>query len=116
MVRKIERGTVVLAEDPYTAASGRRPFLIVSDEHYPFYPNGYLGVPLTRKDKENTFEIVDYDKVEVFEEFEKDANFVNPWSPVQVNEPGRALCKLSDSFMNIIADRVGKSVGLVTKA
>ena len=111
MVRKIERGTVVLAPDPYTSASGNRPFVIISDESYPFYPNGYLGVPLTRKDKVNTFELTDYDIDEQYEEFEKTSNFINPYSPVQVNEPGRALALISDSFMDILADRVTKAIG-----
>jgi len=116
MVRKIDRGTVVLADDPHCAASGRRPFVIISDESYPFYPNGYLGIPMTRKDKSNTFELTDYDIVEQFEEFEKDSNYVNPWSPSQVNEPGRALCKIDESFLNILTDRVTKAIGVVTKA
>lgn len=116
MVRKIARGTVVLAPDPYTSASGNRPFVIISDESYPFYPNGYLGVPLTRKDKVNTFELTDYDIDEQYEEFEKDSNFINPYSPVQVNEPGRALAVISDDFMDLLADRVMKAIGLKRKS
>ena len=111
MVKALDRGTVVLAQDPYTDSSRRRPFAIVSDESYPFYPHGYLGVPLTRKDKVNTLEIVDYDIDEQWEEFEKDRNFVNPWSPVQVNSPGRALCKLSESFMDMVTEDVAKAIG-----
>lgn len=110
MVRKIERGTVVLARDPYND-SGRRPFVIISDENYPFYPNGYLGVPLTRKDKHNTVEIHESHKEEVFEEFEKDSNYVNPWSPVQVNDAGRALCRLSEAYMDNLAKLVSHAVG-----
>jgi len=116
MVRKIDRGSVVLADDPYkNHDSGGRPFLIVSDESYPFYPNGYLGVPLTKRKKSNTYEFLDYDKEEVYEEFEHSRNFVNPYSPVQVNEPGRVLCKLDDSFVNLMADKVNKALGFVMK-
>lgn len=69
-------------------------------------------MPLTRKDKGNTFELTEYDIDEQFEEFEKDSNFINPYSPVQVNEPGRALAVISDDFMDILADRVAKAIGL----
>lgn len=110
MVRKLQRGTVVLASDPYNDR-GRRPFVIISTDDYPFYPNGYLGVPLTRRDKHNTVEIREFDKEEVYEPFEKDSNYVNPWSPVQVNDPGRALCRLTDSFMDSLAEQTAHAVG-----
>jgi len=111
MVRRLERGTVVLSDDPYTQTGARRPFIIISDETYPFFPNGYLGVPLTRKDKINTIELTSYDIEEQYEEFEKESNFVNPYSPVQVNDPDRRLAKVDGSFMNILADRVVKALG-----
>jgi len=116
MVRKIDRGTVVLAEDPHTRSGGRRPFVIISDENYPFYPNGYLGIPMTRKDKPNTFELTDYDIVEQFEEFEKADNYVNPWSPSQVNDARRALCVIDESFLDILTDRVTKAIGVTQTA
>jgi hypothetical protein len=114
--RKLERGTVVLADDPHCAASGRRPFVIISDESYPFYPSGYLGIPMTRKDKTNTFELTDYDIVEQYEEFEKDDNFINPYSPHQVNDPHEKLCLIDESFINILTDRVTKAIGVKTTA
>jgi len=116
MSKGIPRGTVVLADDPYCSASGRRPFLIVSDESYPFYPSGYLGIPMTRKDKTNTFELTEYDIDAQYEEFEKDSNFVNPYSPQQVNEWGRHICRVRDDFVDMMVDRVSKSLGIVTKA
>lgn len=114
-MRKLQRGEVVLATDPYNG-SGRRPFIIISDESYPFYPSGYLGVPMTRKDKSNTLELHAYDVVEEFEPFEKDSTFVNPYSPAQVNEYGRSLCIVGDEFMDMLAHRVSRAIGLRQKA
>ena len=111
MARKIKRGEVVLAKDPYTGKSGRRPFVIISNEEYPFYPHGYLGVPVTSQDKSNTFEITEYDKDYINEDLHINPSYVNPWSPSQVNDAGRTLLKLSDSFCDILSDRVAKAVG-----
>lgn len=111
MTRKIDRGEVVLAPDPYNGKSGRRPFVIISNEEYPFYPHGYLGAPVTSQDKANTFQIHEYDMEYVNEELNITPSYVNPWSPSQVNEPGRTLIKLSEDFCDILSDRVTKAVG-----
>lgn len=108
---KLKRGEVVLATDPYSGYDGRRPFVVVSNDEYPFYPRGYLGVPLTRRDKSNTVELERRHLSEVWEEFEKDDNFINPWSPVQVNDWGRSLCLVSESFMDGLAYQVAEAVG-----
>jgi hypothetical protein len=99
---KLERGTIVLTNDPHTSGKGRRPYMIISDSSYPFFPNGHLGIPMTRKNKENTFELTDDDIEKQWEEFEKDANFLNPYSPAQVNSWGRKLCKVDESFANLL--------------
>lgn len=104
-----DRGTVVLAPEPYTDDHVNRPFLIVSTEDYE--PTGYLGVPLTTHEKSHTYELTDYDKTEVFEPFEKDDNYVNPCSPCQVNNPGRALCRVSGDFVDMIAELTAKAIG-----
>jgi PemK-like protein. len=103
MTRKLQRGTVVLAQDPYSGKTGKRPFVIISDSDYPFYPNGYLGIPVTSQDKSNTFQIHEYDKVAVKEDLHIDPSYVNPWSPSQVNDAGRKLLRLSDDFCDISA-------------
>lgn len=108
----LSRGTVVLAPDPYEKYNGRRPFLIISGENYPFYPNGYLGIPLTRENKKNTFEITQSRKERVYEPFEKDDNYVNPWNPKQINDWDRTLCVLSEPFVDKMAVYTGKAVGL----
>jgi hypothetical protein len=104
-----DRGTVVLALEPYSTDNVARPFLIVSTDDYE--PDGYLGVPLTTRDKTNTYELTDYDKEEVFEPFEKDDNFVNPSSPVQVNDPQRPICRVSDDFVYMVAELVAQAIG-----
>jgi len=104
-----DRGTVVLAREPYSTDHTARPFLIVSTDDYE--PDGYLGVPLTTRDKPNTYELTDYDKEETFEPFEKDDNFVNPSSPCQVNDPQRPLCRVSDDFVDMVAELVAKAIG-----
>jgi len=110
MTRKMERGEVVLAPDPYS--DGRRPFIIVSDENYPFYPHGYLGCPITTKNKSSTYKLHEHDMEYVNEELHINPSYVNPWSPSQINKYSRTLIKMSDEFMDTIAENVGKAIGL----
>ena len=112
-MRKLERGEVVLAPDPYSGKTGRRPFIIVSGTNYPFYPHGYLGIPVTSKDRDNTFQIYEYDMEYVNEELNIQPSYANPWSPAQVNKPGRTLLKLSDEFIDILAARSAQAMGLM---
>ena len=111
MVRKLERGEIVLATDPYSGKSGKRPFAIISDSDYPFYPTGYLGVPVTTQDKQNTFQIHQSDIDWKNEPLKVRPSFVNPWSPAQVNDAGKTVLKLSDEFMDIMAEQVSIAVG-----
>lgn len=101
---------VVLAPDLYKSDGGQRPFVIVSDENYPFYPSGYLAVPLTGQNRSNTIAVEDRDIVEVYAGLDKDS-YANPWSPLQLNDAGLELCRLSESYVNLVADRVVKALG-----
>lgn len=112
MTRTKERGEVVLAPDPYSGKTGRRPFLIISDSNYPFYPHGALALPITSKDKSNTFEITEYDKEEINEDLHINPSYVNPYSPVQCNNAGKTLLTLSDDFCDLLAERVSVATGL----
>lgn len=112
MVREIERGEIVLAPDPFSGKSRRRPFIIVSDEDYPFHPHGYLGVPVTSNDRPHTLEIHEYDMEYVNDSLNIQPSYANPWSPSQVNDAGRTLLKLSDNFVDILAEQVSHAVGL----
>lgn len=109
---ELPRGAVVLAPDPYADEWRVRPFLIVSDEDYPFYPNGYLGVPLTCQQKHNTIELRDNVKDTVYEPFKKDQSFINPWNPKQVNDWDRTLMVLEEEFMDMLAQLTGKAFGM----
>jgi dienelactone hydrolase len=109
MARLIDRGSVVLAPDLYTNNGTRRPFIIISNEDYPFYPSGYLGIPITSQNKPNTFEISDYDIAEVQEPLEVTPSYANPFSPSQVNNAGRTLVKLSDGFLDLLTDQIQKT-------
>lgn len=105
------RGDLVLAPDPFND-SGRRPAVIVSNEEYPFHPHGYLGIPVTSKDKQNTYQIHEYDMVEVHEELYIQPSYVNPWSPHQINTTGRTLLTLSESFIDTLVEDVAAAVGV----
>lgn len=111
-MKELDRGEITLAPDPYSGKDGRRPFVIISTEQYPFYPHGYLGVPVTSQNRPNTYQIHEYDMEYVNEELHIDPSYVNPFSPSQVNQPSRTLLKLSDEFMDILAEEVAKAVGL----
>jgi hypothetical protein len=110
-MRELDQGNVVLAPDVYK--SGKRPFAIVSDSDYPFYPHGYLGVPITTQDRPHTVQIHEYDIVEVNESLHVDPSYINPWSPAQVNDIDKELVVLSDNFINTILERVGEAMGIV---
>ena len=111
MKEHIDRGQIVLASDPYNNG-GKRPFVIISDEDYPFYPYGYLGLPVTTQDKHNTYQIYESDKVEITEELHVNPSYVNPWSPAQVNDYEKKIVKLSESFMNMLAEDVSQALGV----
>jgi|APHM01.1.fsa_nt_gi hypothetical protein len=106
------RGAVVLADDLYAGHDRRRPFVIISDSNYYFHPNGYLGIPLTQRDGGNTVEILEEHIAAQYEAFEKPRNFVNPWSPAQVNDYGRSLCRLEKPFVDKLAGVVVTALGL----
>lgn len=112
MKREIERGEVVLAEDPYKDNSGQRPFVIISDKNYPFYPHGSLAIPVTTQNKSNTVKITEYDKEYINEDLHVNPSYVNPYSPVQCNQAGRTLLRLSEEFCDLLAEKVADSIGL----
>lgn len=112
-MRELERGEVVLAPDPYSGKDGYRPFVIISDENYPFHPFGYLGVPVTTRDKSNTVQIHEHDKQHIKAGLDVDPSFVNPYSPVQVNEAGQTLTILTDEFMDTVSRHIIEAIGVV---
>lgn len=103
-----KRGEIVLAADPYKGY-GRRPFLIISNSNY---GDGHLALPLTRKAKENTYEIRDSHKAEVREPFEKDDNYVNGWNPTRIDDVGRTLVRLDGDVTRKFAAVALKALGL----
>jgi hypothetical protein len=111
MAKEIDRGTVVLAPEQFSTGNSARPFIIISDETYPFYPDGYLGLPVTSQDKRNTVEIHEYEQVKVWEELHIQPSFANPYSPTQVNTIHRKLMKLSDEYTELLAAMVCDAVG-----
>jgi hypothetical protein len=111
-MQKLERGEVVIAPDPYSNQTAYRPFAIISDEEYPFYPHGYLGVPVTTQDRPNTYQIHEQYVVWEDDSLDVEPSFINPMSPSQVNDCRKSLLGLSDRFMDSIAMRVKEAVGL----
>lgn len=111
MTEAIDRGTVVLAPEQFSTGNSARPFIIISDDTYPFYPDGYLGIPVTTRDKENTVEIHEYEQVEVWEELHVQPSYANPYSPTQINSIYRKLMKLSDEYTELLAAMICGAVG-----
>ena len=111
MTQTATRGNVVLAPDPYSS-DGRLPIVIISNEEYPFYPHGYLGIPVTTHNKPNTVKIHEYDKVTVKSDLHVNPSYINPWSPFQVNEIHRELLTLSDEFCDRLGKKVAQAVGV----
>lgn len=109
-MRTLDRGEVVLAPDPHK--DGRRPFVIISDSDYPFYPHGYLGLPVTTRDRPNTWQIHERDKVYVNDGLHVNPSYINPWSPSQINEVHKTLLKLDKGFMDMLAADVSRAIGV----
>jgi hypothetical protein len=111
MTKSIDRGTVVLAPEQFNTGNSARPYIIISDDTYPFYPDGHLGIPVTSQDKKNTVEIHPYEQVHVWEEFHVQPSYANPYSPAQVNSIHRKLMELSDEYIDLLASMVCDAVG-----
>jgi hypothetical protein len=106
------RGEVLLAPDPYPGKSGWRPFAVISDETYPFWPDGCLGVPVTTNDRPNTVEILESEIERELLGLDVKPSFINPYSPTQINETGKTLCILSNKKMDAVAMDVARATGL----
>lgn len=112
MTGSLQRGEMVVAPDPFPNRSDRRPFVIVSDETYPFFPDGYLGLPVTTQRGSHALEIHESDIVAEEEPIRVMPSYVNPYSPFQVNEWDKRIVRLSDRFMDLAADIVMSAVGI----
>jgi len=106
------RGEILLAPDPYPGKSGWRPFAVVSDETYPFHPEGSLGVPVTTNDRPNTVLIPESEIEQELAGLDVKPSFLNPYSPTQINETGRRLCIVSNQLMDRVAMDIAHAVGL----
>jgi hypothetical protein len=111
MELNLDRGQVVLAPDPYNQ-TGYRPFVIISDETYPFYPDGYLGAPVTTQNKQNTFVIQKSDITSKTEPLDVWPSYVNPYSPAQVNSVVKPILQLSDDYVDMICENVIRAMGM----
>ena len=109
MTELLEQGQIILGKDLYSDANNQRPILIISNDEYPFYPHGYLGVPVTTQDKPNTFEISQSDIVQVDEPIKIMPSYVNPYSPSQVNDVTKTLVKVSDEYVDMVLSKLIES-------
>lgn len=106
-MRELDRGEIVIAPNLY--GEGWRPFVIVSNTEYPFYPSGYLGLPVTSQNKPNTYKIAQSDILRKNEALAVKPSYVNPYSPIQINECGKTVLWLDGEFMDRMAALLFKS-------
>lgn len=110
MTELLDQGQIILGKDLYSDANTLRPLLIISTEEYPFYPSGYLALPVTTQDKPNTIEISEEHIVQVDEPIEIMPSYVNPYSPSQVNDVTKTLVQVSDEYVDLVLSKLIESV------
>jgi hypothetical protein len=76
-----ERGTIVVASDPF-GNTPRRPYLLVSDETHPFTGEQYIAVGISTKAYDESIPLADsFTSGELTRE-----SFVSPWAVVSLLE------------------------------
>ena len=90
---RYERGSVVVAADPFGNAP-RRPYLILSDETHPFPGRQYIAVGITTKEYSESIPLAD---AFVDGELTRES-FVSPWAVVSLRDSQieRAVAKISE--------------------
>lgn len=98
-----ERGTVVVASDPF-GNTPRRPYLLVSDETHPFAGEQYIAVGISTKEYDDSIPLAgSFTTGELTRE-----SFVSPWAVVSLLESDieRAVAQVEETLTDEIAKRL----------
>lgn len=104
-----ESGSVVLGPDilklldPDRSASslddiGPRPFVVVSNDRRPFYPDEYTVMAITTTDRDVALPITDRDILDGRLRYD---SYINPWTvtPLQSSDIGKRVAQLAEKLV-----------------
>jgi mRNA-degrading endonuclease toxin of MazEF toxin-antitoxin module len=99
-----DRGTVVIAADPFKAG-GRRPFVLISNRTHPFQGTEYIAATMTTTERDDAISISD-DDWEVGSS-PRDS-YVSPWAVMTLKdaEIDRRVGRLRASVLRQIAEEL----------
>jgi mRNA-degrading endonuclease toxin of MazEF toxin-antitoxin module len=100
---------VVIAHDPFGAASNR-PYLLLSDDRHPFHGQEYIAVVVTTTGRENAIPL----EADSFEEGSLPRrSYVSPWNPVTLKEYqiDQHVATLSETIVDDVVAELNTYVG-----
>jgi hypothetical protein len=103
-----QRGSVVVASDPY-GHTPRRPYLILSDETHPFAGEQYIAVGITTKEYAPSIPL----EGRFVEGALSELSFVSPWAVVSLRETDveRAVAIVDQTVTRTAAVRMARFAG-----
>lgn len=104
----LQRGSVVVAADPY-GNTPRRPYLIVSDESHPFAGEQYIAAGITTKEYPPSISL----DGRFVEGGLSERSFISPWAVVSLRESDieRAVAIADERLTRDVAERLTRFVG-----
>ena len=103
-----QRGSVVVASDPY-GHTPRRPSLLVSDEAHPFAGEQYIAAGITTKSYPPSIPLED----RFVDGGLSEQSFVSPWAVVSLREADieRAVAIVDQTVTRTTAEQIARFVG-----
>lgn len=99
-----DRGTVVIAADPFKTG-GRRPFVLISNQTHPFQGTEYIAATLTTTERDEAIALSDNDWE--IGSSPRDS-YVSPWGVMTLKdtEIDRRVGRLQSTVLKQIADEL----------
>lgn len=100
---------VVIAHDPFGAASNR-PYLLLSDDRHPFHGQEYIAAVVTTTSREHAIPL----EADSFEEGALPRrSYVSPWNPVTLKEYqiDKHVATLSETIVDDVVTELNTYVG-----
>jgi mRNA-degrading endonuclease toxin of MazEF toxin-antitoxin module len=100
---------VVIAHDPFGAASNR-PYLLLSDDRHPFHGQEYIAAVVTTTDREKAIPL----ETDAFEEGSLPRqSYVSPWNPVTLKEYqiDKRVATLSETIVDDVVAELHTYIG-----
>jgi hypothetical protein len=107
----LQRGSIVVASDPY-GHTPRRPYLILSDETHPFAGEQYIAAGITTKEYPQSISL----EGRYVEGGLSNQSFVSPWAVVSLREADieRAVAIVDQTVTRTAAEQIALFAGYDT--